>query len=110
MRSSGRVRVKDNPDPARKGWTMLMFDSPAFNGKDSDTIDSFFFEKTFKEFLREIRGDVDSFFGFLDGLSQDSVENAEAYRRMWARLKKDREYDEKRGRRVVFVRGAAVIK
>ncbi len=73
------------------------------------TIDSFFFEKTFAGFLREIRGDVDSFFGFPDGLPQDSVENAEAYRRMWECLKKDKKYAE-RGRRVVFVPGTAVVK
>ncbi len=109
MKSSNRKREKDHPEAVRKGWTMLLFDTPDNSGKDSDTINSFFFELTFTQFLREIRADVNSFFGFLDGFPRDSVENAETYRRMWECLKKDKEYRE-HGRRVVFVRGTAVVK
>ncbi len=109
MRSSNRKREKDNPEPARKGWTMLMFDTPDNNGLASNSIAPFFFEKTFKKFICEIRQDVNSFFGYLDGCPTWSALEAANYRRMWERLEKDKEYEEN-GRRVVFVRGTAVVK
>jgi tetrahydromethanopterin S-methyltransferase subunit H len=108
IKSSGRVREKDNSEPVRKGWTMLMFDTPGYNGQDADTIDSFFFELSFQEFLREIRKDVNSFFGFPNGSPKHNAPDLAKYRQMWEQLKKEKEYEE-HGRRIVFVRSTAFV-
>ena len=109
MQSAGRVREKKSPTPERLGWTMLMHDSSEFNEMDGKSTDAFFFEMTFKEFLREIREGVDSFFGFPDGCPKESALYTANYRSMWQKLKKEKEYEEN-DRRIEFVRSTAIVK
>ena len=93
----------------RLGHAMLMFDSAEFCGPDEASTGAYFFERTRDQFLREIRDDIDSFFGYPDGCPTDDAENAEHYRAMWEKLLAENEFEEN-GRRVVLTTGTAIVK
>ena len=109
MQSSNRVREKKSPTPERKGWSMLMRDSSEFNGLDENSTNVFFFEMDWPEFVKEIRDDVNSFFGYPDGCPDESEEAMKHYESMWQKLSQEKEYEEN-GRRIEFVRSRAIVK
>ena len=86
---------------------MLMYD-PEFKGMGGESKVAYFFELDWLGFIKKIRDDVNSFFGFPDGCPEDK-ENAIIFRSMWRQLRKNKEYAE-HGRRVAFVRGSAIVK
>lgn len=109
MKSCGRVREANSKTRERKGWTLLMRDTPDYNGIDEPSTDAFFFELEWKEFLREIREDVDSFFGYPSGCPEDSRQAVREYKAMWKQLSKEREFVAG-DRRVELVFGTAVVR
>lgn len=109
MKSCGRVRESESKTPERKGWVLLMHDSPPYNGLGECSIDSFFFEMPYKQFLDEIKDDVDSFFGYPDGCPDGHADAIDAYDSMWKQLATKREFGE-HGRRVELVRGTAIMR
>lgn len=105
MLSVGRTVKKPHDCREKAGWVLLMYDSPLFSGLDECSLNAFFFEMTWDEFIREIREDVDSFFGYLD----ESTDYIDAKKSMWEKLHNEKEYSEGE-RRVVLVQGTARVK
>ena len=59
--------------------------------------------------MREIREDVDSFFGYPDGCPADSRQVIREYKAMWKKLSEEREFGAGE-RRVELVLGTAVVR
>jgi hypothetical protein len=109
MCSTTKKREKPHWSRPREGYVMVMFDSAEYNGLGKASAEARFFEMTRKRFTREIRHNIDSFFGYPDGCPKNDAENAKSYRAMWQKLLAENEFGEN-GRRVVLIRGTAEIK